>query len=320
MFEALKDLDEFVGIRFGYQGPGQENPEWQFIDHSGFDGVGGFAKILRERGASLKSLPKISRHSRVKLSALWESLPGLVRSRKFPSWRDTFPTSPARNNQAPGAFATHRFNHEQTQQLLELSRHHGVSVNSLLLHSLDAAIRSFLEDSATPISWMVPVNLRGMVKREVEESNHSSYLTPRICADDSLQTVHSKIRRKLQTGQHLLTWKTYSLTRFLSHSAKKMIIRHNRVMADHCLGCFSNLGEWDPGCQWTGEQLAGNWFFSPPTLRCQKIAAGCLTFQNQLTLTLQIHPELTSDPEIARKWIKAWVGTIKLDATSDLKS
>ena len=39
--------------------------------------------------------------------------------------------------------------------------------------------------------------------------------------------------------------------------------------------------------------------------------AGCFTFQNRMTLCIQVHPELTTDPAVCRKWIQEWVAAIE---------
>jgi hypothetical protein len=42
-FIAAEQLGEFIGIRFGRVPPGQTEPEWFFLRHTDFDGIGGLA-------------------------------------------------------------------------------------------------------------------------------------------------------------------------------------------------------------------------------------------------------------------------------------
>jgi len=84
------------------------------------------------------------------------------------------------------------------------------------------------------------------------------------------------------------------------------------------LGGFSNLGDWDSEKKITNPQCAGGWLFSPPVLRCQLIGAGCVTFQNRLSLTIQAHPDLTTSPSVPKRWVQDWVKEIEMDLSSVL--
>ena len=55
-FDICEELDEYIGIRFGRLAPGATDPEWMFVRHRDFDGIGGLAELLRRRGAVI---PKI---------------------------------------------------------------------------------------------------------------------------------------------------------------------------------------------------------------------------------------------------------------------
>ncbi|MEJ6581343.1 MAG: hypothetical protein QNL68_16280 [Akkermansiaceae bacterium] len=312
-FEALEELDEFIGIRFGHQPPDALKPDWQFISHNEVDGIGGFARILRQRGTTLEQLPTLTHPQAFGPTALLNAIPGVFRSRQPLTWKGGVEGSPSSRTQAPVAVAWYAFSAEETRKIREASRSLSVTVNSLLLRHLDSTIRSGLADSRQSLFWMIPVNLRGAVTRANDEENHSSYITARIEATDDTPRIHREVHRKLAMGQHMLTWKTYSVGRVLSPAFKKKIIRMNRAMAEPCIGAFSNLGQWDGDEKMTGNELAGNWFFSPPVLKFQTVSAGCMTFQNRLTLTLQVHPEISSDPEFTDRRIDQWVSTIKLD-------
>ena len=90
------------------------------------------------------------------------------------------------------------------------------------------------------------------------------------------------------------------------------------AMSQWNLGSFSNLGDWDSEKRLTQPEFAGGWLFAPPVLRCQLIGAGCVTFQNCMSLTIQAHPELTTNPEVTRAWMHNWVKEIDIDVASVL--
>jgi len=46
-FNICEELGEYIGIRFGRIAPGTSDPEWFFVRHTDFDGIGGMAELLR---------------------------------------------------------------------------------------------------------------------------------------------------------------------------------------------------------------------------------------------------------------------------------
>ncbi|MGJ8697826.1 MAG: hypothetical protein ACSHYF_16025 [Verrucomicrobiaceae bacterium] len=311
-FEALEELDEFIGVRFGQLNPATDRPDWHFIGHQDVDGIGGFARLLRARGLHLPDLPTLTHPGNIGLPTLLGAIPGTLKSRKPIAWLES-ENAPSHKDTPPTALAWHAFTPEETDLIRTASRQQGITVNTLLLKHLDTALRTQLADPQTPISWMVPVNLRGKISRPHDEDNHSSYVTAQIKPHHTPTQLHTTIRKKLALGQHLLNWKTYSLGRVVPAGLKKKIIQMDRVMSEPCLGAFSNLGQWDQEKTWDHQNLAGPWFFSPPVLRCQPLGAGCLTFQNQLTLTLQLHPQISTKPPVAQGLVSAWRELIRLD-------
>ncbi len=193
------------------------------------------------------------------------------------------------------------------------SRISQVSMNSFLLKYLDRAVRPYLADPSAAVPWMVPVNLRGKVCQPSDTDNHSSYVAIRLLASEGVREVHDRIYRRLRAGQHCANWKAYSVGRFASVRLKKRLIETDRATCQWSVGGFSNLGDWDPDKTISAEGCLGAWLFAPPVLRCQLIGAGCVTFQGKLSLTLQIHPDLTTSAAVAQEWMRIWVREVELN-------
>lgn len=318
-FDAAEALGEYIGIRFGRLRPGSDDPEWIFLPHCEYDGIGGFAKILRERGASLPKLAHIKHPSNPSWRPLIKSVPKMMKPRRKLAWNlPPGKTALSTNSEPPNAVAWHVFDETETTQIRRTCRKGGFTVNSFLLKHISKAIRPYLKDEAAVMPWMVPVNLRGKVVRERDTANFSAYVGVKVASFETVKDVHRKVYEALGRGEHWANWYAYKTGRVLSHGIKKQMVASGRCMAEWYLGSFSNLGEWDsekkliqPGC-------LGSWLFSPPVLRCQLIGAGCVTFQNRLTLTIQAHPELTTDNSVARSWMKDWVREIEMDLSSML--
>jgi hypothetical protein len=310
-FEALESMGEFIGIRFGHLKPGSGEVEWHFLRHTDYDGIGAFAKLLRDRGAVLPNLPQITHPAALSWTSFLRSVPQLLGPRRRLEWKP-LPTGPAAAPGSPSpAVAWHVFDEEQTSKIRRTARGSQVTVNSLLLKYLDRAVRPALQDPSVGIPWMVPVNMRGKADQPVDTANHSSYVAIRVFASEGVREVQEHIYESLAKGRHCANWKAFDATRFTSPAMKCRLIRADRATSQWNLGSFSNLGVWDadkridaPGCQ-------GIWLFAPPVLEIQRIGAGCVTFQGRLSLTLHLHPELSTAPEVPAEWMRRWVREIE---------
>jgi hypothetical protein len=318
-FVAAEDLGEYIGIRFGHVPPGATEAEWIYIRHTDADGIGGFAKLLRARGAVLPKLPQIKHPSNPSWLPLIKSLPKLLKPRHRLKWGPLSgkPMKSTKDNPPPAA-AWHIFEEQETGQIRRACRKRGVTVNSFLLKHLTKAVRPFLADEAAVVPWMVPVNLRGKAAGETDTSNYSSYIGVKVASYETVHDIHNKIYASLARGEHWANWYAYDASRGLGHAIKKNLMASGRCMPEWYLGGFSNLGDWDAEKMISAEACAGGWLFSPPVLRCQLVGAGCVTFQNRLSLTMQIHSELSTDPAVPQAWVNNWVREIGIDLSSVL--
>jgi len=318
-FVAAEELGEYIGIRFGRIAPGATQPEWIFIRHTDCDGIGGFADILRKRGAELPQLAHLKHPFNPSWMPLIKSLPKLLKSRHPLKWGQlTGEPKPTSNSKPPVAVAWHLFEETETNQIRRACRKGGVTVNSFLLKHLTKAVRPFLQDQASVVPWMVPVNLRGKVKRDRDTANFSSYVGVKVCSYETVHDIHQKIYAALGRGEHWANWYGYESGRLLGKGLKKNLITSGRAMPEWYLGGFSNLGDWDADKKIAASDCEGGWLFTPPVLRIQLVGAGCVTFQNRLSLTIQVHPELTTDPAVPQAWVNNWVREIEMDLSSVL--
>lgn len=319
-FISCEEMDEFIGIRFGRVAPGTTEPEWMFLRHLDFDGVGGFAELLRRAGADLPRLPHIKHPATPSWLALLRALPKFLKPRRRVKWGalERGPVVSSSKTQPPLAVAWHIFNEGATTQIRRVCRKKGVTVNSFLLKHLCKAIRPDLQDESSVVPWMLPINLRGKIVRERDTANFTSYVGVRICSYESVTDIHRKVYDALGRGEHWANWYAYEVGRLASRSMKRFLLRNDLAMSQWNIGSFSNLGDWDPDKTITQPDCEGGWLFAPPVLRCQMLGAGCVTFQNSLSLTIQAHPDLTTSPAVPRGWVQNWVKEIELDLASML--
>ncbi len=316
-FAAAEECGEYIGIRFGRVAPGKTEPEWFFLPHSQVDGIGGFADLLRKRGAALPRLPQIKHPAAPSRLAVLRNLPKFAMPQRRLKWLPFEGTTRiSTSTEAPVAAAWHSFDEATTTNIRRACRKSSFTINSFLLKHLNKAIRPFLQDQSAIVPWMIPVNLRGKVNRDHDIENHSSYVSVKISPYDTVQQIHRNIYVTLERGDHWANWYSYDSSRILTAGMRRYLIKIEKYMAEWHIGGFSNLGEWDSEKQFTSPDCKGDWLFAPPVLRCQHLGAGCVTFQNRLSLLIQAHPELTTNTNLAKQWMELWVKEIQIDLAS----
>jgi hypothetical protein len=318
-FFAGEELGEYIGIRFGHIPPGATEPEWIFLRHTDFDGIGGLADLLRRKGAKLGRLPQIRYPGEPSVISLLKMVPKFLQPRQRVKWRPLEQGPPIKGGpQPPPAVAWHVFDESATLQIRRVCRMAGVTVNSFLLKHLTKAIRPFLEDQSSTAPWMIPVNLRGKVVCDRDTANYTSYVGVKVQSYETPHDIHRNIYAALGRREHWANWYAYYIGRFMTQGMRKFLIARERVMSQWNLGSFSNLGDWDAEKEITEPECLGDWLFCPPVLRCQLVGAGCVTFQNRLSLMIHAHPELTTNPVVTKAWVQNWVKEIEMDLASGL--
>jgi hypothetical protein len=301
-FKATEALGDFMGIRYGRIPRGSGEPDWFHVPHVECDGVGGFARLLRQQGATIHHLPSGKNPCHGIIGPLWKLWRN---SRQAPpcAQRGDWLRGQEPQSGAPADLAWHLFSEQETRRLLDACRSQQVTVNSLLLRQLDASVRPELGLNEARLPWMVPINLRGLEKSADDTANHVSCVDVLIAPDDSVNEVHQQILTRLAEGEHRANFLLMELGKFLSHERKVRYLAHNRAKPAGNIGVFSNLGSWDPQKQIDSDDA---WLFCPPLATDQRLAAGCVTFQNRLGLMLQAHPDPSGLQELTRCWMDRW--------------
>jgi hypothetical protein len=128
-----------------------------------------------------------------------------------------------------------------------------------------------------------------------------------IAPDDNVEVIHQQILKRLAEGEHRANFLLMELGRFLNHERKMSYLARNQAKPAGNIGAFSNLGSWDPEKRIDSDDA---WLFCPPLATGQRLAAGCVTFQNRLGLMLQAHLDPSGLPELTQCWMHRWVARI----------
>lgn len=289
-----------MDIRYGRLSNGRGEPEWFGIPHVECDGIGGFARLLREHGIAVPQLPQAKPQGGSTIGSLW----------RF--WRNSrhSSTTATRNDWCDTKAATgvpdiawHVFGTQETKAIIDACRRQQITVNSLLLQCLDAAVRPKLGIHDVGIPWMIPVNMRGQVKYPDDTENHVSCVDLIVSPHDTLTSLHQQMTTRLERGEHLANFTLMNLGRFFSHRLKQRLLVRSRSKIEGNIGAFSNLGSWSPELSSDTDEA---WLFCPPMVTGQRLAAGCVTFHHRLSLMLQTRTSATISDDLAQRWVTRW--------------
>ena len=302
-FRAAEAAGDDMGIRSGKKPLSSEEVEWSFISHIDCDGIGGFTRFLREHGAEVMALPQTNYSNRQILKPLWNFMRQNSNEAKLALKNDWMsPTTEVDTSRE--AVACHLFTEEETKALRNACRAQKVTVNSKLLKSLDSSIRSDVKKPSSSLSWLVPVNLRGDIKSKDPTANHASCIRVIVASEDSVNVIQNQISERLECGEHRAGFLILLLGIFLTHHRKVSILRKRDDKPAGNIGAFSNLGVWDSEKEINFSDAC---FFCPPVCRGYLLSAGCVTFQNRLSLTIQAPSGGVESFNRVSKWMQSWV-------------
>ena len=302
VFTAMRDCGEDISIVYGYANDdaNQGRPQWFELQHNEFDGIGGLACLLRHHGHLVQRLPELkndrltfARSVRGVLSVLPE-----IKSRPR-QWRRFDATRKAGRRAVSERVAWHFFSVAETQAVTQAAKVAGVSVNTFLLHHLDAVVKGPLTPPSTARRWMLPINLRGAVKRHLERIPHMAFLGVDLDDGASLGQAQARIDALRAKAYHWGVWILLQAGRLMGPEGMRRDIAKREREQHGWTGIFSNLGVWNI-------DGADSWLFCPAISRVYPVGAGCITMNGKMALTLQLHDVLCEDLDTSNELLTAW--------------
>lgn len=300
VFSAMRDSGENISIVYGLANGGRQGaPQWFELQHDEFDGIGGLACLLRQHGHPVRRLPELKgdlltwgRRLRGVLTVLPE-----VKSRPR-QWLRFDAARSAGSQPVEERVAFRLLSEAETRAVLKAAEHAGASVNSYLLHHLDRVVKH-LTPQGTARRWMLPINLRGAVKREPERAPHMAFLG--VDVDDGITPagVQQRVDALRASGYHWGVWSMMQAGRLMGRDGMRKDIAKREREQHGWTGIFSNLGAWHvPG--------ADSWLFCPAISRVYPVGAGCITMNGRMGLTVQLHDVLGESFDTTRALLDAW--------------
>jgi len=301
-FGALERMGESFLIRLGRYRRGMRQPDWFFLPHQDFDGLGGLAHLLRTTERTELAIPQLALADRPSALAKWMAALRLLCRRPVRprSWQ---PTAARSNASTEPAFAWTLFSSTDTLALRADARSRGVSLNAWLLWALAESCLGRLAPGREGAAWIVPVNMRGAVPGERDTANLASILDVAFPLPASPSAVDAVLRKERSKLAHFGAWQLLQLLGRFPSTFRQAIVRREAKISKH--GSFSNLGQLAT-LDGTGPSIPEWWMVFSPVIRSRPVGMACLTWQGRMAVTLQLHPVLNCSEQETREWLATW--------------
>lgn len=276
------------------------------IPHSDYDGMNGLVKLLTDKGQITEtSFPPVPPRDESGFLVKWfkriiQFFRVLVQfSRKSREWKE----KPRCESTIVCDWIF--LSEEETQKTRQSAKKRGVSVNSHLLHSLNGAVRPYLEPSEKDNStWIVPVSLYESFEEAKAPGIKTSIMEVNLADNDTAEIVHAKVKKEVDLQSYWGTIVAVLLNDFLSDNLNRKILA-STVAKKKRVGTFSNLGRW------CGKEEKGfvGWAVVPPVHPGQPLGVGAVEYNGALGVGMKWDPCLgmtKSDRETVKNSFKAY--------------
>lgn len=310
-YDILEEMGEYCAFHIGRYTAGMSDPIWTRFRHQDFDGPTAFAHLLRATEnvqVDIETSPNQPSGWALFVATLRLVLHGLRRRlpmrwrRLNESWRPV-PGASTR----PTAYAWSLFSKEETRRLGELARSRGVSLQAWLLWALKEAIVPELVPGSGFVSWHVPVNMHGAFPGEADSGNCNFSLEVTVPPETGPQDVHRAIRQELRLRRHWIVAKTtFWFGRRIGRGLFRKLVESAFWRQQPWQGSFSSSGAVAPEDD-NQQNDVDEWFIGlNPVVRSSPLGACCAEWRGRMALSLQIHPSLATDAQVARDWMASW--------------
>jgi len=265
---------------------GHNTPEFLFLPHQHYDGLGGLCHLIQDRSGLEIELPTMKGQEDSSLIKVFRALlHNLILHRTIrPKW--IVPRSEERGKKQNPTLL--RFTKEETAQIINAAKTRNISVNSFLLHICDSVVSEILWDKKYARWWVVPVNLRSLVNKNRANGIYTSYLVS-VIKDESPQVLNNNIKKSLRLQWHRATYILSNIGKLIGTSGVRATVKNQYKTGFGWTGIFANLGT----ISLDSPSLANEtWYGCPPNNWLIPISIGALTFNAKLTLSFLIHPSI----------------------------
>lgn len=211
------------------------------------------------------------------------------------------------------------FSKEDTQRLESLALESKVSLNSILLCALDTSVCTHLLKDGSERKWISPLNMRPTRDDSKISGNYSASIILNLPSGPSNpKELHSQIKKYFKEGLH---WGSFLYSNMAALIGKKGTLKVAKSIKEVGTGVFSNLGAWPhEGIELNPDGMnPKHRAVIAPATQILPVAATAWSWQDRLSLTLQIHPSLGVPEEMTTAIVYSWTKELGLDLTPEIE-
>ncbi|POB14663.1 hypothetical protein [Halobacteriovorax sp. DA5] len=306
-YELLKERgenDQCVIGRAKWHDGNLLSPEYFEYSHSLMDGSASIPYYLTQLGA--KRTPVYSNYH--KKISFWKHLMLALKAKDIspasaPEWKEKNDNRPKDNYE----FEVGVLNHEETKAFNDFLKEKKLSQNVVLLELINHHVFSLIKDDAQELrySWLLPINIRGIVNKKSSYENHTSFVQLRLNANSDYNEIRNGFSQKVKTLNHIGLWWVHHIGVLFGRNYMAKLSR-NSATKNFWLGTFSNIGAWDVSDE-SYKSLGQDevWFATTPGSKNFPVGIVAMEFNGQLSLSFKIHPYIAKDNRGAAKALLA---------------
>lgn len=297
-FEIMKDFGECIDIVFikkdNINSP-KESDKFYIIPHSKADGISAILTLLEQVfGLKNTSVPVVKKVKKpFLLRRLFLAYKHLKRQAPQNYALKQFTSIKKGNPSGLGYFI---FSNEQTQKIQNFCLENKISLNALLLNALDQVTCKEVLDKHQKRVWMVPVNIRDEDHKRYRLGNHVTTLSIHLAkdSDSSAKSINQQMRDQLKSG---IIWGGKIIANSPKFIGEKRLRKIGANVKSPYIGLCSNIGSWPNLYDDLQDKntLTEHIIVSPPATSFCPVALAIMTWNECLTLSLQLHPSLIND-------------------------
>lgn len=302
-FLAAEELGEVMLMRYGRLRTPESEPEWDYVPHVLFDGLGGFAHMLKVHEGYTLALPPARRMEAPPLGVRWKAMQAALAREKLSPTRKVVPWKRYDRSIVAGIPKAIGWAVLTPEESKRLAKRAATSMNSRLLWALDRAVSELLAEPHATRLWLMPVNMRGATEASLTMVNAVSAIPIAFDEGAAPEAVHAAIKEMFQAHAQWGNWDLSMLRAKFGYAAIRAALHAYYARPRHAwMGTFSNLGDLsDPK-----HEAKYTFIGVPPPSVSHPLTGAIMGWGGRITLTVQAHPVLDASAEDAMRWAATW--------------
>lgn len=306
-YEAIRELGEHPDIIIGSYNWVSKRLELDSYPHEKCDGIGAITNFLSKKGVRIKHLPQIkSRLNSSLLKTIYNFFiyQKLLKPHIYP-WKN----HSVDKKEGCGVIGYCLFNEKQTEEIISYCKEQSITVTNLFSWILFKTTENKLLSKSCYQVWNIPVNLRGLQKKEEVNGNYVAGIPVGIEPGSNPKEIGIIFNRLYDMGLYWGVRISSDIIKYIGIKRYKKILQKKELPL--CIGTCSNLGIWPPK-EYQGKVIDNvSIVGAPPVSRLMPISAMIITWNGKLSLGVQLHSSIVIDSKDTKYFVQDFYTTLR---------